>query len=608
MTKKEILIVEDEYVVGTDIEMMLGNLGYDVVDIVASGEEAISIARKKHIDLMLMDIRLDGHLDGIQTAEIIRSVNDIPVIYLTSYSDEQTIKRAATTEPHGYVLKPFNEKELQTIIEITLYKHKMERQLKEQKLWLSTILKSIADAIIVVDSTGSIGFANQEAQKLIGLTFSQIQGLQIDDVFTLLDENTRLPINLADASDDTDSDPILGKKKTMILHPKLAPEVFIELGMTFYRRLDDTIDGFVIIFRNISEKKKTELKLQSVIEARKKAEHELRQSEKLINDIISSVPVGTIILDILTEKILLINEKSSEILRTMELSVDYKTLSDRFYKPHSSEIGQNIRYEIRKNHQIFGYSLYLVGEEFLCIYIRDISEEMRLESIASSINVMENINIIFSSIRHEIGNPLNVLKTTLSVFQQKYDQFGQEKRNIYFNRLNLAITNIEELLSQLRTYHVFQDLPLSSINIVSILHDCIEQLQDQCQPNKTIMVFHTDNETCLVNANKQGLQQVFINVLKNALEAVENVEEPQVVITLSKLKKRVLVLISDNGCGIEEKDLKNIFTPLFTRKPHGTGLGLAIVKKIITQCHGSIEIENSEEKGAIAKITLELID
>lgn len=135
---KKILIVEDELLVAEDIAFRLKSLGYQITDLVISGEDALRAIRNEQPDLILMDIMLKGDLDGIETHEIINKEYKIPLVYLTSYSDEKTFSRAKLTQPFGYIIKPFEERELHTVIEVALYKHSMEmrleRQLKNEEL------------------------------------------------------------------------------------------------------------------------------------------------------------------------------------------------------------------------------------------------------------------------------------------------------------------------------------------------------------------------------------------------------------------------------------------------------------------------------------------
>lgn len=130
MTKAKIMIVEDEWITADDIKMSLQNLGYTVTSISSSGDEAIQNAEKDKPDLVLMDIVLQGEMDGIKAANQIRSRFNIPVIYLTAYADEKILERAKITEPSGYIVKPFIDEDLKIAIEIALYKHKAEKERK----------------------------------------------------------------------------------------------------------------------------------------------------------------------------------------------------------------------------------------------------------------------------------------------------------------------------------------------------------------------------------------------------------------------------------------------------------------------------------------------
>ncbi|MBI4813463.1 MAG: response regulator [Methanobacterium sp.] len=127
------MLVEDEIIVAADVKNRLENMGYSVLGIFDTGEEAIQKAGELKPNLVLMDIVLKGEMDGIDAAQNIRELYDIPIIYLTAYSDEKTLERAKVTEPFGYVLKPFEDREIQSAIEMAIYKHQMEKKLKESE-------------------------------------------------------------------------------------------------------------------------------------------------------------------------------------------------------------------------------------------------------------------------------------------------------------------------------------------------------------------------------------------------------------------------------------------------------------------------------------------
>ncbi|MHB8882713.1 MAG: response regulator [Thermodesulfovibrionales bacterium] len=164
-TEKRILIVEDEAIIACDLQRRLEHQGYTVTAAVATGEDAIRKAGEDSPDLVLMDIVLLGELDGIDAAGRIRSLYGMPVVYLTAYADEQTLERAKLTEPFGYVLKPFDDRELRSIIEMALYKHSIERQLRQSNEFLMTVIESMSHPFYVINAENfTVVLANSAAR------------------------------------------------------------------------------------------------------------------------------------------------------------------------------------------------------------------------------------------------------------------------------------------------------------------------------------------------------------------------------------------------------------------------------------------------------------
>jgi PAS domain S-box-containing protein/putative nucleotidyltransferase with HDIG domain len=166
MDKIRILIVEDENLVARDIENMAVSQGYEVCGLASTGDQAIKMAAESQPDLVLMDVIIRGSLDGISAAEKIWEAYRIPVIYVTAFADEHTLKRAKITETFGYILKPFDERELKIAIEMAYYKSRMGMKLREREEWLSALLKSIGDGVIATDKSGAITFMNPLAERL----------------------------------------------------------------------------------------------------------------------------------------------------------------------------------------------------------------------------------------------------------------------------------------------------------------------------------------------------------------------------------------------------------------------------------------------------------
>ena len=164
-TAYNILIVEDEGLIGLDIAHRLEALGHTVAATVGTVDEALQQA--EGVDIVLMDIRLDGPGDGIDAARRIRERFQLPVVFLTAHADRSTLERAKVAEPYGYLVKPVASASLQTTIEIAIHKHQMERRLEESEAWFRASLGSVADAVIVCDPQGNVRTLNPAAEKLL---------------------------------------------------------------------------------------------------------------------------------------------------------------------------------------------------------------------------------------------------------------------------------------------------------------------------------------------------------------------------------------------------------------------------------------------------------
>lgn len=188
MDKTNIMIVEDEGIVAHDIARQLTDMGYNVVAIAYTGEEAVEKAREFHPDLVLMDIVLAGKIDGIQTAEKIKAIKDVPVVYLTAYADEKTFGRATQTGPSGYILKPVEKNQLQVTIELALHKQGIELNLQKNHARIYGSMKGMIEAIAeTIELRGPYtpghhervsGLAVAIAREM-GLTDFQVEGIEL---------------------------------------------------------------------------------------------------------------------------------------------------------------------------------------------------------------------------------------------------------------------------------------------------------------------------------------------------------------------------------------------------------------------------------------------
>ncbi len=168
MVEARILIVEDDGIIGRHIQNILTRLGYRVLGVAASGQEAIELTNQQLPDLILMDISLQGDMDGVDVADFIRRRFDIPIVYLTAYNDEATLRRAKISDPFGYILKPFDERTLHATIVMALHKHELELLLKENEERLRSLVENQAEGLVIVDPNETFSFANPAAVEIFG--------------------------------------------------------------------------------------------------------------------------------------------------------------------------------------------------------------------------------------------------------------------------------------------------------------------------------------------------------------------------------------------------------------------------------------------------------
>ncbi|TMQ08858.1 MAG: response regulator [Deltaproteobacteria bacterium] len=191
---RSVLIVEDERIIAADLQQSLIGMGYDAFAIACSGDEAIKRATERCPDIILLDIRIKGPRDGIETAVLLRERFDVPLIYLTAHADDTTIARAKATEPYGYLLKPVKPAELRSVIEVAMHRHDVERRLRQRERWFATTLRSMADAVITVDLAGNITFMNSAAERLTETAAAQALGRPARDLLSLFDPGGSSPV------------------------------------------------------------------------------------------------------------------------------------------------------------------------------------------------------------------------------------------------------------------------------------------------------------------------------------------------------------------------------------------------------------------------------
>ncbi|MBU1096154.1 MAG: PAS domain S-box protein [Bacteroidetes bacterium] len=261
--KYKIFVVEDESIVSLEIQNRLNDLGFDVVGSAASGEKALVKIPETFPDLVLMDIRLKGSLDGIETAGRLKEWSDIPVIFLTAYADDDTLQRAKEHAPYGYLIKPFEERELYTSIEIALFRYEGEKKLRDKDRLLITILRNIGDAVITTDTDGNITFMNEIAEKNTGYKSKESVGKKNETVYKIFDKMTVV-------KNDLEKNYLLDEWEKIGLN--FSKALIDREGNTFpikeiispLKDEKETIHGTLIVFKDLTDKKNAQEKILEV--------------------------------------------------------------------------------------------------------------------------------------------------------------------------------------------------------------------------------------------------------------------------------------------------------------------------------------------------------
>ena len=312
MEKKIILVVEDEVVIAMDLQATLIELGYGVPEIVTSGEAAIQTALALRPDLILMDIHLNESLDGIDAATEITKILDIPIIYLTAYADEETLKRASLTTPFGYILKPFEARELSANIEIAIYKHQLDQTIKENRRWLLAVLNSISEGIAASDTNGLIKFINPVAEALTGWSQAEAVGRSPAEVFHFIDEVTRKLIDNP-LLKSLEEDRVVSRQELVLLRARMGTETPVVDSTAPIYNDRGRAEGAVMVVRDSTEQRRMEAHLAHIA----------------LHDDLTQLPNRTLFLDRLQQAIDRHQRSPAVSFVVMLLDLDrFKTIND----------------------------------------------------------------------------------------------------------------------------------------------------------------------------------------------------------------------------------------------------------------------------------------
>ena len=591
MNKKSILIVEDEKIISHDIKKILMNFGYEVSGIAVSGKEVLDHIERQEPELVLMDIILEGNMTGIETAEKINERWNIPIIYLTAYADERTLQKAKTTIPYGYILKPFEEKELYAIVEMAFHKHKLEKIFLESLEYNRNIIDSSLDMIITVDKEGKIVEFNRAAQEIFGYKKTDVNGKPFSVLFS--DKETA-----ADILSLT-----LKKRKSAfeVLNKRANQELFHSFFSTsvIYDHQENAI-GIMGISRELTEQKQSEKQLLEL----KKAVETLR--------------LGVTITDI-NGKIIYTNPADAEShgYKVQELigknvrifaPVDLRRRTSlEQIKKWTGHIRESRN--IRKDGSIF--PTWLIsnvvkdnkGDPIAIVTTcEDITERKEMQKQLLRSERLAGIGELAAGIAHEIRNPLGNISSSAQLCLNKFKLNDDLKQFLEIILRNSR--NANKIIKELLDFANPRSISLKSGNINEIITDVIKLASPRCLESKVKIEIDKDNEIPEIMMDRKWLEQAFLNFILNAKDSMSNGGFLHVKTLSDPEKKEIKIIFSDTGEGISKENMKKIFDPFFTTKDNGVGLGLSLVHQIISAHNGMINVNSTIGKGTRFQIML----
>jgi PAS domain S-box-containing protein len=613
---KKILIVEDEDIISRDIKNMIDQLGLYTSVVAHSGKQALELYRQEMPDLILMDINLTGEWDGINTAVEIRKISDIPLIYLTAYADTTTVKRAKLTQPSGYIIKPFNDTEVKTNIELALYKYHMNRKLLEREQLLSSTLTKIGLGIIKTDRLLNIQFINNVALDILCLKEDAVQGKPITSLVKIINEETDKELSFEDIIDT------FSGTLSLKLHQKQIP---IDLIVETIRDDDDAI-SYVFILRDLSEKRSIESKIWKAANILERTIQSIQTAVFITStdfDIMDCNRAATTIFgfarDELAEKHIDILFNAAGKTTRSPIPLDKVIKNKLFYQGFEILM-------VRKNKQRFPAEFTvapLIDEKFnisgWVFTISDITQKKYYENNLKKAKIMaENANQakteFLTNMSHELRTPLNSIigmteltlgtdltheqKENLTIVKQASHSFLHVLNNILdFSKLEVGKVELEE----------------TNFNIHEVMKDICDLLSVQAkQKDLGFAVSIGKNVPQELWGDSYKLKQILTNLIGNAIKFTEHGRiDTEICVETASADKLILhCSVKDTGIGIPHDKIDAIFESFrqidgsMTRRYGGTGLGLAITRRLITLMGGSIWIETEQSKGSVFHFTV----
>ncbi len=639
MTKAKILIVEDEFITSEMLKEKLTEFGYTVCAVVSSGKEAIKKAKQEKPDLVLMDIKLKGDIDGVETAHQIYSHFSIPVMFVTAYSDKELIDRAITTEPFGYLIKPFKDQELDARIKMALYKAKMEAQLKESEARYRSIFNSSNDAFLVFDLEGNIVDGNSTACRMYGYSYKELikqSGKQIihpNDyyLFEQFKQNTLIfPVELVNI-----------RKDNALFHVEIQGAIFdfkgkphllaIVRDITKRKHAEEELKKYRSHLEELVKERTRELTaanqlLQREITERERVAETLQAERQRLFSLLNGIP-GFVYLQAQDYTIRFANRYFQEHFGQPEGRRCYEILCQEnkvcegcpALRVHDKKTPQEWEWigPDARTYEIYDYPFTDIDETPLALILGiDITKRKRMEEEIQRAQQIESVGILAGGIAHDFNNILISITGSLSLLRLKVKSDNEFLGLL--SRAEKAASRARDLTQQLLAFSK-GGAPVKKVtSIIGLIEDTANF---SLRGSKVRCEFCLPDNLWPVEIDDAQISQVINNLIINAQQAMPQggvikicVENMTVEVNKAhdalplKEGKYIKVMVKDQGVGIPKEDIHKVFDPYYTTKDEGNGLGLAISYSIIKKHNGYMLVESEVQVGTTIFIYLPIAD
>jgi PAS domain S-box-containing protein len=663
MKKKQIFIIEDEEITITQISYFLKLRGFEIAGQASYGEEAISRVLRSKPDAILVDIKLSGKLDGIETINFIYREYSCPVIYITSDDDPLTLERIMETRPYGFLKKPLRFDALCNTLELAIEKFETESKLKENENLFSLIVNSLKDyAISMIHPNGLLVSWNDGLEKMHGYKSKELQELNYLDLLSEPPDTKKKYFEeiLKNALNQ-------GKYATDLWVKRKNGELFLtDTTFTPVRDKDNVLKGFSIIARDITEKQKMEQEKMAFQERLKQYNEELEQKVQErtleLKDLNHKLQ-KEIHLNQIFEKQLLKSQKN--LLEAQKLSgignweISFESgdvfISPEIYKMLGIQLDSeppqmDVMLEIvspqkqenskqyllaqleSRNELNFDKSITLADKTiFVNVIIKPvlgsgntiiglfgtihditirrkaIEETERALKKEKELNQMKNKFV--SMLTHEFRTPLTVILSNAQLLERLNDSTSNEEKKERYMKIYSACNKMNELMDEILKLGKLKEMEIKvhseDINLKEFSKSIVSELSStEFGSNRIEVEINSNREIFCVDPNL--LRYIIINLLMNALKF--SPLDSKVYFQLLNIGDTLVIRVKDFGVGIPEPEQEKIFHHFYrasnVRKIKGTGLGLALAKEYVEAMNGNISVKSTSGVETIFEVII----